>query len=191
MTPPVGRLQAKPPQPPSGSDRQRSGPDFLVIGRIIKPHGIRGEVAVKALTDFPERFESITTVYVGDETSARRYTITATRPHKQGILCVFEAVSDRDAAEALRGLYLKIPIEEAMPLPADTYYHHQLIGLQVVTDTGLPLGRLADILETGANDVYVVHGSGSEVLLPATAEVIRSVDLAAGQMVVHLLDGLV
>jgi len=175
---------------PSGSDRFQAEPDFLVIGQIIKPHGVRGEVFVKVLTDFTERFEAMETVRVGDDTVTDQYAVEATRWHKNGVLLTFNGITDRSAAEKLRGLYLKIPASEAMPLGPDTYYHYQLVGLAVITDAGEALGHIAEILETGANDVYVVQGARGEILLPATKEVVLSVNLQAKQMIVHLLDGL-
>lgn len=175
----------------AGSDQTRSEPDFLVVGQIIKPHGIQGEVSVKVLTDFAERFDTMETIYLGDEHSAREYVVESTRWHKTQVLVAFEAIPDRTAAETLRGLYLKIPTHQAMPLEPDTYYHYQLEGLAVVTDTGQELGRINEILETGANDVYVVQGDQGEILIPASQEVVLSVDLDAGQITVHLIDGLI
>jgi len=181
---------ASPAQSPAGSDRKRAEPDFLVIGRIVKPHGVRGEVLVKVLTDFPERFETMQSVLVGKVGAGRTYTVETRRWHKGMVLLGFAGITDRNAAETLRGLYLQIPIAEAMPLEPDTYYHHQLQGLTVLTDDGTLLGELVDILETGANDVYIVRGPQGEILLPATEEVVRTIDLEAGQMIVHLLEGL-
>lgn len=173
-----------------GSDTNRSEPRFLAIGQITKPHGVRGEVSVFVLTDFVERFDTMETVCVGDEAAVTLYTLESVRWHNDRVLIHFAGVSDRTAAEKLRGLYLQVPLEEAIPLESDVYYQHQLIGLRVITDEGAMLGTLTEILETGANDVYVVKGEHKEVLLPATKEVILTVDLAARQMVVHLIAGL-
>ncbi len=177
-------------QPKSGSARLTPEPDFLVIGKIIKPHGIKGEVSVKVLTDFSERFDTLEHIALGDDNSQTEYTVKTTRWHKERVLMTFAGISDRNAAETLRGLYLKIPVEEAMPLEPGVYYHYQLINLNVVTDTGEYLGRIAEIIETGANDVYVVQGETGEILLPVIEEVILSIDLKAEQVTVHLLEGL-
>ena len=182
---------AQPSQPTSGSDSNQSEPEFLAIGQIVKPHGIKGEVSVKVLTDFTERFNTMKTVYLGNELSATLYNIKTTRWNKERVLIFFDGVSDRNEAESLRGLYLKIPIEQAMPLDSDTHYHYQLQGLQVITDTNEYLGILTEILETGANDVYVVQGPHGEVLLPAIKEVILAINLATKKMQVHLLPGLI
>lgn len=174
----------------TGSEKHAAEPDFLVIGRIVKPHGIHGEVSVKVITEFPERFDAMESVYLGDARSARLVTVESVRWHKEHVLIRFEAYADRNAAEKLRGLYLKIPREDAATLDADVFYHYQLEGLAVVTDTGEPLGKLSYVLETGANDVYVVATADGELLLPATREVIREVNLADGIITVHLIPGL-
>ena len=165
-------------------------PRFIAIGRIARPHGLRGEVAVQVLTDFPGRFDMATVVYLGDALDAEAWQINATRWHKDRVLITFKGCEDRTTAERLRGLLVQIPIEEAMPLPEDEYYPHQLIGLDVKTVDGEELGRLSEILFTKANDVYVVVGQRGEILLPAIADVIDGVDLDAGQMVVRLMEGL-
>lgn len=179
------------PKSESGAEDDYAEPDFLVIGRIVKPHGLKGEVSVKVLTDFTERFDIMETVYLGDDQLLTEYKIKATRWHKERVLITFEDIFNRDKAEGLRGLFLKIPLEEAMPLDSDTYYHYQLRGLKVFTDTNDYLGLIIDVLETGANDVYIVKGPQGEVLLPAIKEVILDVNLETKQMQVHLLEGLI
>lgn len=164
---------------------------FIVIGQIIKPHGIRGEVSVKVLTDFTERFDTMTSVYLGDNDSAELHEVKDVRWHKNHVLILFKDIEDRNMAETLRGIHLAVPIEEAMLLDPDTLYHHQLQGLTVITDTGETLGHISEILETGANDVYVVKNDSGEILIPATKEVINQVNLETGEMVVHLLPGLI
>lgn len=173
-----------------GSDHKRSEPHFLAIGQVTKAHGIQGEVSVAVLTDFPERFDEMETAYLGEEASVTPYTVETIRWHKDRVLLRFAGISDRTGAEKLRGLYLQIPIEEAMPLEPDAYYQHQLIGLTVMSDKDEVIGELVEILETGANDVYVVKGERGETLIPATKEVVLSVDLDSQQMIVHLLTGL-
>ncbi len=186
----VVMMQKTHSQTKSGSAVKRAEPDFLVIGKIIKPHGIKGEVSVKVLTDFSERFDNLEYTFLGDDDSQTEYAVEAARWHKERVLMTFAGISDRNAAETLRGLYLKIPIAEAMPLEPGVYYHYQLINLNVVTDTGEHLGRITEIIETGANDVYVVQGEKGEILLPVIEEVILSIDLEAEQVTAHLLEGL-
>ncbi len=165
-------------------------PRFLPIGKITAAHGIRGEVKVELLTDYPERFRQGAHVYVGSETDARPVEISAARPHHQAMLVKFASVPDRNAAELLAGELVLILTEERMPLAEGENYAHELLGLQVETTGGRALGEITDLLQTGANDVYVVAGPGGEVLIPALRDVVRSVDIDAGRMVVELPEGL-
>lgn len=167
--------------------------NYLAIGRIIAPHGIRGEVKVEALTDFPERFKAGSNAFLGTGTEdpvARSVKISAARPHKGGFLVKLDIVPDRNAAELVRGRYLLIPAADAMPLGEHENYLHDLIGLQVATTDGRDLGELREVLFTNANDVYVVRGPAGEVLLPAIRDVVLQVDLSARRMVVALPEGL-
>ena len=175
----------------SGRGINSTEPRFVAIGRIVQPHGVRGEVSVEVLTDFPERFDTIEIVYLGSASEAEARQVKTARWHQDRVLLSFEGCEDRTAAEGLRGLLVQIPIEEAMPLPEGEYYAYDLIGLDVVTVEGEALGRVDDILFTGANDVYVVVGPRGQILLPAIADVVERIDLSAGQVVVRLMDGLV
>ena len=166
---------------------------YLAIGRIIAPHGIRGEVKVEVLTDFPERFKPGTHVFLGagtEDPEARPAKIAAARPHKGGFLVKLDIVPDRNAAELVRNRYLLIPAADAMPLGEHENYLHDLIGLQVETTDGQHLGELREVLFTNANDVYVVRGPAGEVLLPAIRDVVLQVDLSTRRMVVALPEGL-
>jgi len=165
---------------------------YLAIGKIIRAHGLRGELSVMLLTDFPERFENMEWVYLGNELEAEAYRLESHRWHKGRILLTLSGVTDRNQAEQLRGQLVQVPLEEAMPLPEGKFYLYELIGLQVMSTEGERLGAIANILETGANDVYVVEDDGQEkLLLPAIPDVVQSIDIANGQMVVNLIDGLI
>jgi 16S rRNA processing protein RimM len=166
---------------------------YLAIGRIIAPHGIRGEVKVEVLTDFPERFKPGVHVFLGagtEDPEARPAKMAAARPHKGGFLVKLDIVPDRNAAELVRNRYLLIPAADAMPLGAHENYLHDLIGLKVETIDGQHLGELREVLFTNANDVYVVRGPAGEVLLPAIRDVVLRVDVPARRMVVALPEGL-
>jgi 16S rRNA processing protein RimM len=166
---------------------------FIAVGRIVAPHGIRGEVKVEPMTDFPERFRKGAVVFLGaaiDSPEAVSTEIAAARPHQGRWLVQFDRVKDRNAAEALRDQYLLIPEADIMPLGEHENYAHDLIGLDVVTDDGATLGRLSEILFTPANDVYIVRGPRGEVLIPATRDVVLNVDLATRRMTVSLPEGL-
>jgi 16S rRNA processing protein RimM len=165
-------------------------PRFLIIGRALKAHGVRGEIRVAVHTDLPERFTWLKTVYLG-ETNPQPMSVEGVRFHQNFALLKLVGVDDRDAAEELRGEWLQVPLEEAIPLEEGEYFLYQLIGLTVVSDEGEALGELAEILETGANHVFLARGPRGDILLPDTKEVIRDIDFENGRMVVRLLPGLV
>jgi len=175
----------------SGETSDSPEPRFIAIGQIIRPHGVHGEVLVAVLTDFPERFDALQVVYLGDAQEADPWQVTAARWHRDQVLLKFQGCPDRTAAEQLRGWLVQIPVEETMPLPEGEYYVHQLIGLDVVTPEGEKLGQVSQVLFTNANEVYVVSGPRGEILLPAIADVIERIDLDAHQMQVRLIEGLV
>lgn len=164
---------------------------YLAIGRIVRAHGVRGEVSVAILTDFPERFEQSEWLYIGNEHEADVYQVKSQRWHKQNVLLSFAGITDRNQAEKLVGQFVQIPVEDAMALPEGSYYLYQMIGLQAVTADGRQLGVITEVIETNANDVYVVQNDeGKDILLPAIPDVIKSIDLDQGTMVVELIDGL-
>lgn len=162
---------------------RRTDPEHLVVGRIVAPHGVRGEVRVAIETDDPERFARLERVYLGDERVP--YAVEGARLHKGQALLRLRGIDDRDAAEAWRSAWVYVAFEDALPLDEDEYYHYQLVGLEAITDGGESLGRVAEILTTGANDVYVIRGPRGELLLPAIGEVVLEIDLEANRMVVR------
>jgi 16S rRNA processing protein RimM len=163
-------------------------PRFLSVARVRKAHGLRGDLAIHLLVDRLEDLGQAKTVYLGETFTA--YPLERVWRHRQGALLKLAGCDDRTQAEALQGQWVYIKLEDAPPLEPNEYYCRQLLGLNVVTLEGEALGVLDEILETGANDVYVVRGPRGEVLLPARLEVIRQVDLERGVMTVQLLPGL-
>ena len=186
---------AKSTQPTTFTHRNRPVhiPDgYLIIGQIIGPHANRGEVKIESHTDFPERFDPGAVILMGAKLTP--VEILSSRPHKGHVLAMLEGV-DRQAAEALRGTWLFLPEADAADLDEDTFWIHDLLGLTVQTGEGRLLGKVTDVLATGANDVYLIAPAqgvnrGKEILLPAIAQVIRTVDVAAGLITVDLLPGL-
>jgi 16S rRNA processing protein RimM len=130
----------------------------------------------------------LTRVYLGPE--AVPYTVARFHWHSGELLMQLADVRDRNAAETLRDQLVQIAREDATPLEPGQFYEYQIVGLDVVTTDGEPLGQVVQVLSTGANDVYVVQAPRGEVLLPARAEVVRAIDLDAGTMTVALLPGL-
>ena len=162
---------------------------YIVIGQITKPHGVRGELRVKPHTDEPVRFTWLEHIFVG-ETAPKQTAVEKVRLHQDMILLKLTAVSDRTAAEALRGELLLLPEAEALPLAEDEYYLFQLEGMAVVTEAGEALGVLIRVMETGANNVFVVEGTSGELLLPDIKEVVQEIDFENGRITVKLMPGL-
>lgn len=159
-------------------------PVFLAVGLIRRPHGVRGEMVMDLLTHFPERLIPGRQLYIGE--SHQPVRIRSVRPALQAVLIAFEGYEDRDQVAAFRNQYLYVRADELPPLPEGEYYHHQLLGLRVFDLQGNLLGVLSEILETGANDVYVVRDEGgSEILLPVIEGVILEVDLGARRLIVN------
>jgi 16S rRNA processing protein RimM len=172
----------------SGSPSSEGGPSFLTVARVRRPFGIRGELLLETLTEFPQRLLTAEELFVGD--ARRKEAVASIRHHGQDILLTLEAVTDRNAAEGLRNQTLFVRTDDMPQLPPGTYYHHQIEGLKVVTEAGEELGAVHEILKTGANDVYVVRGPQGELLLPAIPQVVLAVQLEQGRLLVRLLDGL-
>lgn len=157
--------------------------DLIAIGKIVAPHGVRGELRVAVLTEFPERFLKMKSVIVeGKGVMA----IAGVRAHQDMILLTLSGVNDRDAATALRGRLLQVTRDELTALPENNFYVFDLVGLSVFDEAGAKLGELVEVLQPGANDVYVIRqANGGELLLPALRSVVLSVDVTGRRMVVR------
>ncbi len=167
----------------------KSETKYLVIGEVLKPWGNRGEVKVQILTDFPGRLSKLKTVYLGAD--ARAVQVERARLHSGSALFKFAGYETPESAAKLRGETVQVAIEDAAPLRKGQYFHHQVVGLQVVTSEGQALGPVEEILETGANDIYLVRRADeSELLIPAIESVVQEIDLEHGRMVVRLLPGM-
>jgi 16S rRNA processing protein RimM len=160
----------------------------VVVGRVTRAHGVKGEVAVMVLTEVGERFEPGGVVYLED---GRRLSVAESRPHRGRMLVTFDGVRDRDAADKLVQRNLVVPESESPPLPDGSYWDHQLIGSEVVTESGRSVGELRDVIHTPANDVWsAIDQDGTETLVPAIADVVASVDVDAKRVIVREVPGL-
>ena len=163
-------------------------PWSLIIGRVIGTHGHQGEVKVKPLTDFPQRFQDLERVCLqlpaGKESVIG---VESARVAGARVLLKFKQYQSRESAAELKGALLKVKPSMAVDLPEGHYFFHQIVGLSVVTTKGDNLGEITEVLRTGANDVYVTE----RALIPATKEVVRKIDLAAGVMTIEPLEGLI
>jgi len=161
---------------------------FLVIGRVLGPVGVSGEVRGQILTDFPDRFLQLQTVHLGD--NLRPYHVQSARLEPNTVLLKLAGIDDAVTGRALADQDIQIPIDQAVELPPDTYYWHEIVGLEVWTTTGRRLGTVSEVLRTGSNDVYVVGQGAHEMLIPAIAEVVCSIDLPNHRMTINLIPGL-
>lgn len=169
-------------------------PPYLIVGEVLRPHGIRGELRMRVLTDYPERISKLKYVYLGQDPQSSpvsRYTVQHMRMHKTYGLLKLKDIDDRDQADLLRELLVMVSIDDAIPLEDDEVYLYQLIGLTVHTSTMTEFGVITDVLETGANDVYVVQSDCyGEVLIPIIDGVVLETNLEEGFLRVQLPDGL-
>jgi 16S rRNA processing protein RimM len=161
----------------------------LLVGRIGRAHGIRGDVVIDVRTDEPERRFGIGTVFV---TESGELTLTSTHWHGQRLLARFADIADRTSAERLRGTELRVTVSAAeRPDDPEEFYDHQLVGLAAVDADGATLGRVNEVLHLPAQDVLAVHlTEGRDVLVPFVSDIVPVVDLAAGRVVVHAPPGL-
>jgi 16S rRNA processing protein RimM len=160
--------------------------DLVLVGRVVKPQGRHGEVAVTPLSDRPDRFPTLRRAFVpAPGGAAREVRVLGCRAHKGRFVLEIEGVSTIDEAEKLRGAELRIAEEELAVLPAGSFYHHELVGLRAVDEQGVDVGAVDDVMETGAEvRVLVVRGPGGETLLPFAEGFVKLVDLAGGRIVV-------
>jgi 16S rRNA processing protein RimM len=158
--------------------------DLVLVGRVAKPQGRHGEVAVVPFSDRPDRFPTLRRAFVeapGGE--ARELRVLRCWPHKGRFVLEIEGVSSIDEAEKLRGLELRIAEEDLATLPEGSFYYHQLMGLRVEDEAGAEMGVVDEVMETGAeNRVLVVRGAEGETLLPFAAGFVKAVDLSRGRI---------
>ena len=163
---------------------------YLAVGILRRSHGIRGDMLLTVNTDFPERLKPGTSIFVGDK--KQRLKITRRRSHNDGLLLGFDGIANAEQTARYRAETVYVMAEDRPSLPDGEYYHHQIIGLQVVDENESALGVITEIIETGANDVYVVKNADDrEILIPALKQVLLDVNLDTKTMRVHLLPGLV
>ena len=163
---------------------------LVAIGRVAKPRGIHGEAHLVAMTDYPERFEALESVVL-QRHDGTRLTVRVERVKAYGsrLAIKFRGYGTPEAVSGLRGAHLLVPRDQTHPLPEDVFYVFDIVGLDVVTEAGDPVGRVTDVLSLPAQDVYVVDRDGEELLLPAVRDVLR-VEMDARRIVVKSLDGL-
>ncbi|MBG0790548.1 MAG: 16S rRNA processing protein RimM [Desulfovibrionaceae bacterium] len=171
---------------------RHSADGFILVGGVVKPHGIRGEFCVKSHADSPSLFDAVDTLYLRDKNRPPKpFAIASWREHKGFVLVTAKGVADRDQAEALRGRDVLVR-ETDLPEPEEgEHYLYQLIGCRVVLEDGTGVGELTGFYETGEQDTWViVSEAGTEILLPAVPEFVKDIDLDAGTIRIEPPEGL-
>jgi 16S rRNA processing protein RimM len=160
--------------------------EFITIGQILAPWGTKGKLKVEVVTDFPQRFTPSSKVYI----NRQPMTIDSSEWHKRAVIIKLNTVDSIEAAQRLQGQPVEIHHSQAYPLPEGQYYHFQIIGLEVWTTRGELLGNITEILTADSNDNYVVRGAKGEILIPAIDDVVKSIDLDKGRVVIEPIEGL-
>jgi len=164
-------------------------PAFLAVGKLRHPHGVHGEILMEVFTDFPERFTPGAILYLNSE--GHSLQLIKCRPHREGLLMSFEGYTTPEEISQFRNQIVYVKADERPPLVDGEYYHHQLINLHVTTDTGVSIGTVSEILETGASDVLVIRPEiGPEVLIPVVDTFIQRIDLTNREITVHIIPGM-
>ncbi len=178
---------------PAQADNARSllpaEPGLLAVGKLLHPHGVRGEMLMEIYTDFPERLQPGVILYLGP--TGETLQLTRRRLHKDGLLLTFEGYTTPEAVGQFRNHILYVHSDDRPLLAEGEYYHHQLLNLPVRSDDGRFLGVVSEIIETGASDVLVVKPEfGAEVLIPIVDSFIQQIDLRNGEIIVRLIPGM-
>jgi 16S rRNA processing protein RimM len=196
-------------------------PEHLIVGQVVAPFGVRGEMKVNIMTEFPDRFNKLEAVILAPFSSVARsdvpadaldpstarpapmregqtfrppkeptsFAIESTHIHKGQLLLKVEGVDDPESAQALRGYWVLVSLEQAKKLPRGAYYLYQVVGLDVYTTKGDLVGKIEDVITGTANDVYVVRGPGvhetaGELLVPAVKQFVKKLDVNGGRVVI-------
>ena len=156
--------------------------EWMPVGRVAGPFGVKGEAKVDLLTDFPDRFRDLASVHIGPE--RRVFTIERCRRHQARVVLKLAGVDTPEAVDALRGQELAVPREQAVKLPPGHYYLDDLTGMEVVTEDGSRVGVIRDVIQTGSNDVYVIGEGRGEILIPAIKDAVKEIDAERRRVVI-------
>lgn len=165
--------------------------NLLEIGKIVNTHGLRGDVKIVVWMDYPEDFESIETAYVKIKNEYKKLTVQRIKYQKNNLIVKFEEVNDINEAELFKNSVLYADRDDLGELPEGTHYIVDLIGLDIVDEDGNFIGKLEDVFNTGANDIYDVKRDGKKnLLLPVIDDVVKKIDIEGGRIVVNIMEGL-
>ncbi|AZO95591.1 ribosome maturation factor RimM [Halocella sp. SP3-1] len=164
--------------------------ELVKIGRITKNQGNKGEIRVIPLTDHPERFELLESVYLAKGNDIFKKNLEGLRYHKNFLVLKLEGIDNIGQALELRDYFIKIPSEEILPLEENEYYIDDLLGYQVITDIGEKLGEIFDVITTEGTDIFLVRDNNNEYMIPAAREIVIDIDMDKGVMVIKPISGL-
>ena len=166
--------------------------NYLEIGKIVNSYGLKGFIKVLPLTDNIKRYELLKTIFIDYRKNLETFDIEEVKYHKNFVLLKLKGLDDINQVEKYKESYIKIDRKDGVKLPKDSYYIVDLIGLNVETIEGEPLGKIDDIFPTGSNDVYVVKNElGKQILIPAIKSVVKEIDIENKKVKVQLIEGLV
>jgi 16S rRNA processing protein RimM len=167
------------------------GENLIVVGRVSRPHGVKGEVRIECFNpEDPSFFFRYQKIFIqGEKGSPQLYRPLAVRPHKHGIVAQLEGIQNKDEAERLKGKLVLIDPAELPTLNENEYYWYEILGMRVVTELGGEVGKITDIVQTRSNDVYVVSKGRKEILIPAIKEVIIAIEKGSRTMIIRPLKG--
>jgi 16S rRNA processing protein RimM len=160
---------------------------FITIGYIVGPHGNKGELRIRILTEFPERFQRGVAVVIDNTVTHIEYSHLE---NEFGIIKI-KGIHNYTDAELLRGKHIEIPESKRKPLIDGRYYQHEILGLGVWASHGAFLGKVTQILNTGSNDVYVISEGKKEILIPAIKGIILEIDIISKRIVIEQIEGLI
>jgi 16S rRNA processing protein RimM len=164
---------------------------MYLIGYILKPQGLKGEVKVESVTPYLERFNRLDRVFLQLKEKKQAYSIENARVSDRFVYLKFAEINSRDDAELLRTAEVLIEKKDLIQPAQDEYFIHDLIGCQVISENNDVIGVLSDVVQMSSNDVYVVkNGEGIEILIPATKEIVKRVNVEQKQIIIHMLEGL-
>ncbi|MFC2001515.1 ribosome maturation factor RimM [Chloroflexota bacterium] len=160
--------------------------EFITVGKILAPWGTEGKLNITLETDFPQRFNPLSKIYV----NRQPMTIDSTEWYHGKLIIKLDAINSIEEAQKLHGQSLEIHPSQIYSLPEGEYYHFQIIGLEVRTTQGELLGNITEVLSGKGNDNYIVHGDKGDILIPAIEDVVKSIDLAQGCVTIEAITGL-
>ncbi len=160
--------------------------EYFIVGEVMGAHGQEGAMRVRIMTEFPDRFNRGAQLFI----EGQPYIVAAAQLSKGTAILRLTGVDTPEIASSFHGKHLEIPASGRKVLPAGRYYHHDIIGIEVFTDTGISLGKVSDILNTGSNDIYIVSNGDTETLIPAIRDVVKEINLEQKRLTIEVIEGL-